>query len=269
MKREQKYQENLVSVIMPAHNAADTLAASMDSVLSQTYPEWELLVIDDASTDETRDIAEKYAEKDKRIRYMHQEQNQGVATARNCGIDAARGRYLAFLDSDDLWMPEKLEKQVAFMQSSGIAFSYHWYSQFIDDPIYPKRLIKTKKKVDYEELLQGNDIGCLTVMLNREKLPEFQMKRQYHEDYICWLDLLKGGVIAYSLAENLALYRLSRGSLSGNKLKSCIGTWHVYRDSQKLGIGRSLYFMVLYIWGGQRNTGNQASLSHDVYAVCA
>lgn len=190
-QREKEVHTPLVSVIMPAYNSSETLAYSIQSVLDQTFPDWELLVIDDCSPEPLKPIVDHF--QDARIRYIRLEKNGGVAQARNCGIQAARGRYIAFLDSDDLWLPEKLEKQLQFMQKNGYAFTYTWYRQFEDDPAHLIRLVKTKSFVDYRKLLRGNDIGCLTVMIDRKQIPEIHMPSEKHEDYITWLNLLKRG----------------------------------------------------------------------------
>lgn len=187
---------------------------------------------------------------DPRIRYIRLEKNSGVAQARNRGIQAARSQYIAFLDSDDLWLPEKLEKQLQFMQENGYAFTYTWYRQFEDDPAHPIRLVKTKSFVDYRKLLRGNDIGCLTVMIDRKQIPEIHMPSEKHEDYITWLNLLKKDYKAYSVPEDLARYRLSKHSVSGDKKKSLVWTWKMYRESQGLSIWEAVFYFMTYIIAG-------------------
>lgn len=233
---------------MPAYNSSATLAESIQSVLDQTYTDWELLVIDDCSPEPLKPIVDGF--QDCRIRYIRLEKNSGVAQARNRGLQAAKGRYIAFLDSDDLWLPEKLEKQLQFMQKNGYAFTYTWYRQFEDDPARPVRLVKTKNFVDYRKLLRGNDIGCLTVMIDRNQIPDFYMPSEKHEDYITWLNLLKRGFKAYSLQEDLARYRLSQHSVSGDKKKSLVWTWKVYRESQGLSTLESGFYFICYVVGG-------------------
>lgn len=238
-----------VSVIMPAYNCRATLAESIQSVRNQTFSAWELLIVDDCSPEPVRDILDAFA--DARIRYIRLEQNRGVAAARNAGIKNARGRFLAFLDSDDLWQPEKLKKQLDFMQNNGYAFTYTWYSQFSENPEQVVRLVRTKKSVDYENLLKGNDIGCLTVLIDREQVPHIEMPPDRHEDYITWLNILrKYKIRAYALAEDLARYRISGTSLSGNKKKSLQWTWNVYRKSQGLSLLRSGYYFAYYLYHG-------------------
>lgn len=240
---------SVVSIIMPAYNSRATIAASIQSVVNQTFTDWELLVIDDCSPEPIVDIVESFH--DDRIRYIRLQENQGVAMARNTGIAKARGRYIAFLDSDDLWLLEKLQTQLHFMQEHEYAFTYTWYSQFTDDPAKPIRLVKTKPSVDYKRLLQGNDIGCLTVMIDRQMIPQFEMPVQHHEDYITWLNILKTyAATAYSLPQDLARYRISNQSLSGDKKRSMIWTWNVYRKSQGLSFAWTIYYMIRYILQG-------------------
>lgn len=240
----------LVSIIMPAYNSSATLGESIQSVVSQTFGDWELLVIDDCSQENLYSIVESF--NDSRIHFIRLSRNSGVAVARNYGIEKARGRYLAFLDSDDLWLPEKLEKQLQFMEQNGYAFTYTWYQQFCHDTHNLGNIVKTKNKVNYAELLKGNDIGCLTVMLDRLQIKEIAMPAQRHEDYITWLNILKQGWTAYSLPLVLAAYRKEKGSLTSNKWKSLLWTWKVYRDSQHLSLFRSAICLFFYVYYGIR-----------------
>lgn len=240
----------LVSIIMPAYNSRNTISESIQSVIGQTFTNWELLIIDDCSLKSMKDIAESFH--DERIRYIRFLKNRGVAAARNTGIAQAKGRYIAFLDSDDLWLPEKLEKQLQFMEQNGYAFTYTWYQQFCHDTHNLGNIVKTKNKVNYAELLKGNDIGCLTVMLDRLQIKEIAMPAQRHEDYITWLNILKQGWTAYSLPLVLAAYRKEKGSLTSNKWKSLLWTWKVYRDSQHLSLFRSAICLFFYVYYGIR-----------------
>ena len=214
-KKKNKFIDNLVSIIMPAFNSAGYICESIDSVLAQTYAEWELWVVDDGSMDNTADIVKNF--KDKRIHYVKQSTNKGVSAARNLGIERSRGRFLAFLDSDDVWLPEKLEKQLDFMHRKKCGISYTEYRHFGNQPDVAGKLIRTRDSVDYQGLLRGNDIGCLTVIIDRWQHPRIVMPPYRHEDYLTWLGLLSGGGMAYSLHEDLARYRKSDKSLSSNK----------------------------------------------------
>lgn len=240
-------QSELVSVIMPAYNSEKYVVDSIHSVLVQTYEIWELIVVDDGSTDDTKVVVQQFS--DDRIVYVYQ-QNAGVAVARNNGISRARGRYIAFLDSDDLWLPNKLSKQLAFMRENNYAFTYTWYQQFYSDENRVNRLVIAKASVDYCNLLKGNDIGCLTVMIDRSLIRRVFMPSCRHEDYVTWLNILKKGHKAYSLPEDLARYRKTDKSLTSNKFKSLLWTWQVYRNTQGLSFGRSLYYLAYYVIQG-------------------
>lgn len=240
--------DDLVSVIMPVHNGADTIGESIDSVLAQTYKQWELIIIDDCSSDHTYEVIAGYS--DQRIRYLNLQQNCGVAQARNKGIKMAKGRYIAFLDSDDIWLPEKLCHQLAFMQKNQYGFSFTEYRHFVDSVENSGRLVRIHDWLDYQNLLKGNEIGCLTVMLDREVFPKIEMPHARHEDYITWLNLLQGRQKAYGLHEDLARYRKSAKSLTGNKWQSLKWTWDVYRKSQKLSRHEAFKNMCHYIIKG-------------------
>lgn len=240
----------IVSVIMPAYNSCHTIAMSIQSVKDQVLTQWELLIIDDCSTEPLENIVSAF--QDERIHYIRLAHNNGVANARNIGIAKAQGRYIAFLDSDDMWHPEKLSMQLAFMQKNHYAFTYTWYRQFTGDISQLGNLVKTKQVVDYRDLLKGNDIGCLTVMIDRKQIQNIHMPSQRHEDYITWLNILKQGYKAYSISKELAYYRKGNGSLTSNKWKSLIWTWNVYRKSQKLSLLSAGWYMYSYILGGIR-----------------
>ena len=238
----------LVSIIMPVYNGVRTIGKSIESVLAQTYPRWELIIIDDCSTDDTKTVVACY--QDERIRYWCQSQNLGVAKARNKGISMAQGRYIAFLDSDDLWLPEKLAEQLSFMHRNNYGFTYTEYRHFTDDHHNVGKIIKVQDCVSYKELLKGNDIGCLTVMLDRQIFPDIKMPSERHEDYITWLNLLRIGKNAYGLHKDLARYRKTAESLTGNKWQSFKWTWDVYRKSQGLSCHESLKNICYYIIKG-------------------
>jgi len=247
---EKIYNNTLVSIIMPAYNAEKYIAESIDSVLNQHYSSWELLIIDDCSKDATSQIIKRYSIRDNRIKSIVLPYNVGVAGARNAGIDKAKGRYLAFLDSDDLWLPQKLAVQIEFMQKNNIAFSYTQYRQFNGEKKNSGSIIKVEKMVEYRALLKGNTIGCLTVVIDRKYISEFRMPLCRHEDYVTWLNILKQGYVAYGLNEDLARYRKSISSLSGNKFKSIWWTWMVYTKTQNLSKNNALKYLLFYIVKG-------------------
>lgn len=245
------YQNNLVSIITPAYNAEKYIAETIESVLAQTYPNWEMLIVNDCSTDNTAKIVQSYAAKDKRIKLINLTENSGAAVARNTAIQNAKGRYIAFLDSDDLWKKEKLQKQLKFMQQNGYAFMFTAYEHFKNKKENIKNKVAAPKKLKYSQALKGNQIGCLTVMLDRKQIAKIKFTEQKHEDYILWLNILKTGITAYGINESLALYRTGNSkSISSNKLQSALWTWNVYRKVQKLSILQSIYYMCFYVMNG-------------------
>jgi teichuronic acid biosynthesis glycosyltransferase TuaG len=242
-----------VSVIMPAHNAARFLDEAIGSVAAQTFTDWEMIVVDDDSADSTRAIVERWAASDRRIRLVRQSPQQGAAAARNRALAETRGRYVAFLDSDDLWRPEKLEAQVAFMRETGAVFSFAGYS-VIDERGRPMgRAVRAPERVDYRFLLRNTIIGCLTVMLDRSRLGPLRMpSHRQHEDLSLWYELLKRGVVAMGIPRDLALYRVVRGSASRNKLRSALDMWRVYRDQERLSLPSAVLCYAQYAWNAFR-----------------
>ena len=247
----QQYKDGLVSIITPAYNAEAYIAETIASVLAQTYTNWEMLIVNDCSQDNTAEIVQSYAAKDKRIKLINLKQNSGAAAARNTAIQNAKGRYIAFLDSDDLWKKEKLKKQLDFMQQNGYAFTYTSYEHFKKAKENIQNRVQIPKNLNYKQALKGNKIGCLTVMLDRKQIPNIHFTTQKHEDYILWLNILKQGITAYGIRESLALYRTGNSkSISGNKFQSALWTWKVYRESQKLSVLKSMYYMLFYVVNG-------------------
>lgn len=243
--------DDLVSIIMPAYNAEKYIEEAIQSVLKQTYTNWELIIVNDSSVDDTEKIIKKYKEQDKRIKLYSLPKNQGVANARNTALQNAVGRYIAFLDSDDMWLPEKLEKQIGFMKINNYVFTYHQYRHFASRDKVGK-IVNIPLKLGYKEALKGNSMGCLTVCLDKSKIKPFLMPQQRHEDYITWLNILKENkIVAYGLQDDLARYRIgTKESVSANKVKSAIWTWNIYRDSQKLTIMESMRCFGYYVIGG-------------------
>lgn len=236
----------LVSIIMPAYNAERFIEKSIESVLNQTYKNWELLIINDDSKDSTQTIIENYLKKDNRIKLYNQENNRGVAEARNKGIKISRGKYIAFLDSDDLWKNNKLQLQIEYMRKNEVYMTYTQYSYITENGGFIKD-IEIPKTLNYKQALKGNKIGCLTVVIDKEKIGKIQMPNLKHEDYATWLNILKKGITAYGIQKNLAQYRKVSDSLSANKLKTIIWTWGIFRKSQKLSRTKSLYFLVFHL----------------------
>ncbi|BED87988.1 glycosyl transferase [Pseudoalteromonas sp. MM1] len=241
-------QEPLVSVIMPAYNAEDYISESIESVLTQSYKNWELLITDDRSTDTTQKIINEYAIKDHRIKLFINEQNGGAGVARNNSIKQAKGRFIAFLDADDLWLPEKLTKQISFMLKNNYAFTFTAYQKMEAEHL--KGVISPPSTTTYKKLLSSNVIGCLTAvydsgLLGKQYMPLIR-KRQ---DMGLWLNILKQTPYAYSIPTVLALYRADSG-MTQNKLKVLKSQWNLYREVQGLNILRSIKYFVVYALKG-------------------
>ncbi|EUJ24361.1 glycosyltransferase family 2 protein, partial [Listeria cornellensis] len=211
----QGYQADVVSIIMPTYNSSAVLKESIASIQQQGYQDWELLVVDDCSTDETRDMLREMAERDARIQLVLLTENRGSGFARNEGLSRARGRFVAFLDSDDVWHPKKLEKQLAFMRANDYGFTFTAYHVFEGKPTAVKRTVQVPEKMNYRQLLKNTIIGCLTVVIDREKVGDFRMPLlRARQDTATWLAILKEQEFAYGMAEPLAYYRVSAASLS-------------------------------------------------------
>lgn len=242
--------ETCVSIVTPSYNSERFIGLSIESVLSQTYTNWEMLIVDDASTDRTVSIAERYGRGDDRIKLIRLKQNSGVASARNTGIREAQGRFIAFLDSDDLWMPEKLEKQVRFMEKNNASLACTAYLKMNAEGVVQKRFIDVPNKITYPMILKSNRIGCLTAMVDVRRIGKHYMSDVGHEDYTLWLKILKRGHIAYGLNLPLAIYRMRNASLSGNKLKASRFQWKIYREIEKISFINSLIFFAQYAYYG-------------------
>lgn len=240
------WEDNLVSIIMPLYNGERYLRESIESVLAQTYARWELLVVNDCSTDSSAKILDRYCEKDARIRRIDLAENSGAAIARNTAIHQARGRYLAFLDCDDLWHMDKLQKQLKTMYECKVGFVFSSCGVIDAEGKLVKDARKVPQCVSYEELLDGNCIPCVTVLIDRKQYSDVEMPLIHHEDYATWLMLLKVGGTAVGLQEVLAYYRETGKSLSGNKLRAAGWTFHIYRDFLKLSFFQSVGHFIRY-----------------------
>ena len=236
----------VVSIITPVFNGAGVIWQAIESVQAQTFKDWEMIIVDDCSTDDTTEVVKRYATSDSRIRLICQMENGGPARARNAALRAAEGRYIAFLDSDDLWLPRKLELQLAFMAKKGAAISYTSYRRFTDDSEKPGHVISLSNSFDYRGLLKNTGIACLTVMVDRKLIGPVEMPLVRHEDYALWLGLLKRGFVAHGLQLDLARYRVSQSSVSGNKFKSASWVWNIYRNVEKLSFPYAVWCLFNY-----------------------
>jgi teichuronic acid biosynthesis glycosyltransferase TuaG len=231
---------------MAAHDAEAFIAETIASVQAQTLGDWELLVADDASSDRTTAIVAAAAAEDPRIRLIRLEPNGGVARARNEALAAAQGRFIAFLDSDDLWLPQKLERQVAFMKAKEAAVSYTAFRRIDESGSRVGRLVKVPARLTYRQLLRNTAIATLTGMVDTAKTGPLRMTEARRDDYILWLSLLKRGFVAHGLQADLARYRVVRGSLSSKPKRSATWVWDVYRKVEKLGLLQAAWCMLHY-----------------------
>ncbi|MGN0402306.1 MAG: glycosyltransferase family 2 protein [Acetatifactor sp.] len=231
---------DLVSIIVPVYNAEKFIIETIESVEAQTYSRWELLLVEDCSTDSTVALLEKYLgeKNDSRIRLIRQPFNAGAAEARNRGVREAVGRYIAYLDADDLWIPEKLEHELAFMKNGDIAFAFTGY-EFADElGVGTGKVVRVPNTLNYRQALSNTTIFTTTVMFDTEKIDRelLVMPHIKSEDTALWWKILRSGYTAYGLDENLVRYRRPGKSLSSNKLEALRRIWNLYRKAEGLGI---------------------------------
>ena len=227
---------DLVSIVTPAYKAATTINQTIASVLTQTYPNWEMLISEDCGPDNTRELVREWQRKDRRIRLIEPVQNGGPAAARNAALAQAKGRWIAFLDSDDLWLPTKLERQLAFhLANPGTKLSFTGFRRMSADGDSIGRYISVPRWLDYKALLKNTAIATSTVIVDRQQTGDLVMKQTYYDDFACWLEILKRGGRAAGLDEDLMRYRVMDASVSRNKGNSAKQVWLAYRNVEKLG----------------------------------
>lgn len=236
--------QSLVSIIMPSYNSEGTILESIQSVLSQTYKNWELIIVDDRSTDNTWQVIQTYADKYDNIRIYQNKENLGAGASRNFAIKKARGRFIAFLDSDDLWTEDKLAEQIPFMLKNNYPLTYTHYSRFNSEE--ELSVVTAPEYTTYKKLMYSNVIGCLTAVYDTQALGKRYMplirKRQ---DMGLWLDILKDTPKAYCLPKPLAKYRMDSG-MTANKFSVLSYQWKFYRDVVGLSLPRSLFTFSVY-----------------------
>ena len=245
----------LVSVIMPAYNCGNFIAQAIQSVINQSIPDWELLVVDDCSTDDTVEVVRRLAAQDARVRFASLSQNGGPAEARNAAMRRASGRYVAFLDSDDLWETDKLERQIAFMERIGAKFSATAYDQ-IDESGKPLPTVcLPPHRTNYRKmLLLSNPIGNSTVMYDQQALGRFEVPPIHRRnDFALWLKILKKTPCCMGMDDILTHYRVRGSSVSSNKLAQARYHWQLYREIEELSVLKSAYY--LGCWAFVKGTG--------------
>ena len=240
-----------VSIIMPAYNASLFIEESIRSVISQTYRFWELVIVDDASQDRTPEILRYWSDLDKRIVIDLLSVNRGAAFARNHGLAIARARYVAFLDSDDHWHPDKLSRQLAFMEQGSFAFTCTGFEVMDAEG---KRLNSAPiphGELSYKDILGNCIIGCSTVILDRHQFSAIQFPdMRSRQDFALWLNLLRDGTKAIGLPEILTRYRLSPNGVSRNKWMAASQMWRVYREHEGFGVFKTFRYFLTYAWNG-------------------
>ena len=238
---------DLVSIITPVYECEDYIARTLNSVLAQTYPEWEMLLVDDCSPDGSADIIRSYVEKDRRFKYIKLENNSGAAIARNVGLECAKGRYIAYLDADDIWLPKKLERQIHFMEEHDVQFSCCDYEKIEADDTPLNKVVHMPKTITYNQLLSNTIIQTVGVIVDLEKVDRKLLVMpnvRRGQDSATWLQMLRNGVKFIGQNEVLAQYRRVPQSLSANKFSAMKRTWYLYRGVEHLSIPKSILCLI-------------------------
>ena len=239
--------EDLVSIIIPVYNAEKYIKQTIETIKGQVYGNWEAVFVDDCSTDKSAEIIKK--DVSNKIKIIKLNKNSGPAIARNIGIEVSEGKYVCFLDADDLWKKDKLEKQINFMKKKNCAFSYTSYYYIDDEGEKCSKKVEIPDTLNYKEALKNTRILTITAMFDMEKIEKDLLKIPdiELEDMATWWQILKKGYIAYGLNEPLAYYRKVKGSRGYNKVKSAKNRWKLYRKIEGLNIIKAAYYYVFYI----------------------
>jgi len=243
----------LVSIITPMYNSENFVEEAILSVIKQSYTNWEMLIIDDGSDDSSIEIVEKYLGRYNRIKLIKNTFNKGASLTRNIGIEKSSGRYIAFLDSDDVWLPMKLEEQIKFMNEEKVALSFSSYEKVDEFGNHIKNIRISNTNPTYDELLKSNHIGCLTAIMDLKimNFKKFYMPNiKTRHDHGLWLAILKKGFKASGNVKILAKYRHRSGSISFSKIKSIRYQWKLYRKVEKINIIPSIFCMICWAWYG-------------------
>lgn len=241
----------LITVVMPVYNAERFLSEAIDSVLSQTHDNLELLLIDDCSKDNSPMIAKEYEAKDKRVKVIVSEKNQGVAISRNIGIRRANGKYIALLDSDDIWEKDKLEMQLKLLEEEQAEIAYSSYDFIDESGVHILKPFIVPKRTNFEQMLYANDIGCSTVMIEASFFKQHLFKPDfYHEDYALWMEMLQTEAKAVGLENVYVHYRKVTGSRSDNKWNAAKQRWIIFRDELRLPVWKRVWAFCNYTING-------------------
>lgn len=240
-----------VSIITPVYNSEKFLKDTIESVINQTYKDWELILVDDCSDDDSKQVIDEYVKQDKRIRYYLLNENSGAAVARNYALEKSTGRFIAYLDADDLWFKQKLERQIKFMKNNNYGFTCADYEVIDEEGNSKNKIVNMPKRIDYNLFLRNTIIQTVgvvvdTEIINKQLLHMPLIRRR--QDAATWCQILKSGFDCHGLNENLASYRRVNNSLSSNKIKAIKGTWYLYRRIEKLSFFKSCYSFIGYAW---------------------
>lgn len=240
-------EEDLVSIIVPVFNSSRFIEETIKTVEEQTYKNWEIVFVNDCSNDNSKEIIEKYV-KDK-IKLINLDKNSGAAVARNEGMREAKGKYIAFLDADDLWHKEKLEKQIKFMKENSYEFTFTGYEFADENGKTMGKAVKVLESLEYKQALKNTTIFTSTVIFDVEKLGKKLISMpnvRRGQDTATWWKVLKTGIIAHGLDESLSMYRRTNNTLSSNKIKALKRTWNLYRNVEHFNVIKSLYYFCWY-----------------------
>ena len=253
-----------VYIVMPAYNADRFIEAAIRSVMEQTYPNWELLVIDDGSKDNTVEVVQQLCREDSRIRLLRNEQNMGVAKTRNRGLELCAGQYVALLDSDDLWHPQKLQLQLKLAEETGAALIYCSYGIMDEQGKSVKGDYLVPEKTDFSAILRENVVGCSTVLLTPEVTAAYRFETNYHhEDYVLWLRLLQDGYRAAGCRQVLVQWRYIANSRSFDKRRSAKSRWRIYREYLQLSVWQSAWAFCGYAIASLKKYGRKAKPTEE------
>ena len=255
-----------ICIIMPAYNAGRFIEEAIRSVMSQTYRNWELLVIDDGSSDNTVQLVQQLRREDSRITLLQNTKNLGVARTRNRGLDLCEGRYAALLDSDDVWHPEKLEKQLLLARETGAQVIYCSYSMVDENGAKTRQDFLVPEQTSLEQTLVQSVISCSTALLAPEVTDRYRFDdRYYHEDLALWIQLLQHGYQARGVTEVLAQYRVMEGTRAANKLRSAGYRWEIYRKMLRLSVFKSTVLLAKYGLLGLKKYKKQTAPKEENY----
>ncbi len=239
--------KDLVSIITPSYNSVNFIEETINSVIAQTYENWEMIIVDDCSKDNSVELIQEYVNKDSRIKLIQNKVNKGAAETRNEALKVAKGRFFAFLDSDDLWLSNKLEEQIAFMKKGNYPISFTKYGLVDEEGQHLDKFVRVVPFIDYTGYMKNTIIGMSTSMIDTDIVEPFQFVNiRTRQDTYLWITLLKRGHKAYGIDKVLANYRVREDSISANKVKAAKRVWYLYYHLEKLGFFRSAYYFSYY-----------------------